>query len=181
MSAFGLRAWTRLFLFIQVLLGNVVLRNFMRPYFAFVGVRNVFDAFYNFSFECVSFFEQFVNALGIRALAVRQTLQITGLAAGAGTKALGFEHDGVHAVALAAGSIFLECFLLFWSSLPGRRGFLCRLFLGHRLAARSLLLFGGLLLFVCFGWHGWSLPLTCGIARISSHGPGGRRRACKAP
>jgi hypothetical protein len=57
-----------LLVFIQVLLGNVVFRNFVRPYFAFIW--NVFDSLYDFGLESVSFFEQLVHALRIRALAV---------------------------------------------------------------------------------------------------------------
>ncbi len=148
----------------------------MRPHFPFVGVRNIFDTFYDFGLECVTFFEQFVDALRIRALAVRQTLEIAGLAAGARTQSLGFENDGILALTLATHFAFLQRFLLFRRGFPGRRSLLRHFFAGCRFPAGRFLAFGRLLLFAGFGWHGRSLPLTRDIAAISCCSVSGRDR-----
>ena len=42
-----------LLLFLQIFVGDVVLLDFTRPDFAFVGVRNILHAFHDFGFEGV--------------------------------------------------------------------------------------------------------------------------------
>jgi hypothetical protein len=168
-----------LLVFFQILVRDVVFRNFVRPYLTFIGVRSIFDAFYSLGFERVSFFEQFVHALRIRALTVREALKIARLAARARTQTLGLEHDAVYTLALAAESALLGCFFLFWRSFPGERRFFRRFFLGRRLAAQNFLGLGQLLLFAGFVGHGWSLPLTRRIARISCWRPAKEARLAK--
>src|SRR5580693_4726215 len=85
----GLTAFS--LIFFQILVRDVVFRDFVRPYLAFIGVWNIFDALHDFSLEGVSFFEQFVNAFRIRAFAIRQTLQIARLATGARAQPFGLE------------------------------------------------------------------------------------------
>jgi hypothetical protein len=63
--------------FIAILAGNIIFGNFVRANFAFV--VSVLHALYDFGFESVTFFEQFVHALGIRAFEAGQSLQISGL------------------------------------------------------------------------------------------------------
>src|SRR4029077_7052376 len=118
----GLKSFS--LIFFEILVWNVIFGNFMRPYFAFIGIRNVLYALNDFGFERVSFLEQFVHTLRIGAREVRQALQIPGLAARARPQTFRLEHDRVHALALAPDSVLLKGFLLFWSRPPGRRSFL---------------------------------------------------------
>ena len=50
-------------IFFQIFVRDVVFRDFVRPYLAFIGLGNVFDTFNDSCLEGVSFFEQFVHAL----------------------------------------------------------------------------------------------------------------------
>jgi len=56
--------------FIQVLAGNIVLRHLMRANFPLVTVIGIFHAFNHVGLERVSFLEQLVDTLRIRALGV---------------------------------------------------------------------------------------------------------------
>ena len=67
--------------FIAILTGNIILGHLVRANFAFVGVAGVLHTLHDLGFEGVSFLEQFVDALGIRSFAARQSLQISGLPA----------------------------------------------------------------------------------------------------
>lgn len=60
--------------FIAILTGNVVFRHFVSVNFALVRVAGILNALDDFGLERVSFFEQFVNALRIRAREVGQSL-----------------------------------------------------------------------------------------------------------
>ena len=75
--------------------------------FAGVGVSGIFDAFHYLGFERVSFFEQFIHTLGIRAFGVGQALQIPGLTTRARSESCRRENDGVHDLAFSA-RLFLD-------------------------------------------------------------------------
>ncbi len=66
-----------LLIVVQILLGNVVLRNLAGMNFADSGIVGFFDAAYDPSLEGISFFQQFVDALRIRAFYPGQSLQIS--------------------------------------------------------------------------------------------------------
>ena len=59
-----------LLILFQVLVRNVILRDFMRPDLTFIGIPYVLHALYDFGFKRVSFLKQFIHALGICARAV---------------------------------------------------------------------------------------------------------------
>src|SRR5690348_12251257 len=91
----------------KILFRDVVLRNFVSPYFAFIGIGNVFNSLDNFRLERVAFLEKFIHALRVRPADVRQTLQIAGLASRARAETLGFEHHGAYFFVFAANALLL--------------------------------------------------------------------------
>src|SRR6516165_9470987 len=64
-------------LFIQILGGNIILRDFMRVNFHLVSVLGILNAHNHLGFECITFFEQLIHTLRVRTFYVRQSLQIT--------------------------------------------------------------------------------------------------------
>jgi len=71
----------RSLIFIAVLAGNIILRDFVGVNFALVGVIGVLHALHRFGLERVSFLEQLVDTLGIRTFDAGQSLQGSGLSA----------------------------------------------------------------------------------------------------
>jgi hypothetical protein len=61
-------------IFIAILAGNIILWDFVRVNFSLVGVSGVLHALHRFGLERVSFFEQLVHTLGIRAFDAGQSL-----------------------------------------------------------------------------------------------------------
>ena len=76
MNARAGRVHATLFVFVQVLLGDIVFRDFVGVDFFFVGVVGFFDTRYRARLEGVSFFYQFVDAFRIRCLGAGQTLKV---------------------------------------------------------------------------------------------------------
>src|ERR1700680_2055595 len=68
-----------LLFFIQIFVGNIILRHLVSVDFLLVAAVGGLDARHNFSFERVSFLDQFVHTLRICACGVRQSLQISRL------------------------------------------------------------------------------------------------------
>jgi len=101
--------------------------------FAGVVISGILDAFHYFGFERVSFFEQFIHALGVRTFGVGQALQIPGLTASARAESRRGENDGVHDLAFST-RLFLGRARRFAASLlcGNRLWFQLRLFLCER-------------------------------------------------
>lgn len=72
----------RLFVAVGVLFRDVVFRDFVRCYFAFVRVQGIFYAAYQFGFEVLALFGQFFHALGFGFFVTRKALSVAGLSAG---------------------------------------------------------------------------------------------------
>ena len=70
---------------VQVLLRNVILRNFPRFHFAFVRIRRILDAADDSGLEGLAFLDELLHALRIGKLGTGQPLNVARLAAGLGT------------------------------------------------------------------------------------------------
>ena len=70
-----------LFFFIPIFAGNIILRHLMSTNLPLISVLGVFHAFHRLGLERVSFLEQLVHTLRIRAFDVGQSLQISSLLA----------------------------------------------------------------------------------------------------
>jgi len=67
--------------FLQIFLGHVILGNLMRANFLLVSVPGFFNAHHDIGLQCVSFFQQLINALRSRLFNPGQSLQISRLPA----------------------------------------------------------------------------------------------------
>ena len=80
----GLRSWDgtnragawkpHSLIFVQIFVGNIILGHFMRVNFVLISVPCVFDARHYFGLERVSFLDQLVDTLRVRAFDVGQSL-----------------------------------------------------------------------------------------------------------
>jgi len=75
-SQLVLKDYPRLF-FVEILSGYVILENFAGADFLSIRVVGVFDAGNYARLKSISFFEEFIDAFGVRSLQVRQALKIT--------------------------------------------------------------------------------------------------------
>lgn len=62
--------YSSLLLFVEVFLGHVVFGQFTGANFLPLAISGLFDTGHNSGFECVAFFQQFINTLGICAFDV---------------------------------------------------------------------------------------------------------------
>jgi hypothetical protein len=76
---------------VQIFLWDIVLRHLVRANFSRGIPSSVLDALHGICFERVSLFEQFVNTLRVRTCDAGQSLQISGLLAGATLHSLPWE------------------------------------------------------------------------------------------
>src|SRR5271156_1043722 len=104
-------------LFIQILAGNIILRNLMRVNFPLVSVPGVFHALHHIGLERVSFVEQLVYTLRIRTLDAGQSLQISRLLARLRSQSLQCEWQRIHALAFPP-NLFLKCARRFLAGCP---------------------------------------------------------------
>ena len=65
--------------FFVVLFGNVIFRNFVRAYFALIGVGRALDAAYGFGFEVLPFLFEFRYGLRVADCPRRKSLRVAGL------------------------------------------------------------------------------------------------------
>ena len=73
------RSVQRLFILILIFFGDIVLRNFVSMNLFFIGIPGIFHSGDDSGLERVPFLDEFVDAFGIHAFDVRETLQIAGL------------------------------------------------------------------------------------------------------
>src|ERR1035437_9476179 len=139
-----------------MLLGDIVFRHFVRHYFTLIGIRRVLHALHYFGLKRVSFLEQFVDALRIRARLASQSLQIPRLAARARSQSFGLGRYDCHALALSWHPVLFQR-RLYWSGLLQGR-LLRHHFLRRRLLAHDFLRLGLLPFLIFLGRHSYSLP-----------------------